>query len=168
MEGAAASRPGVALSDSAWDWPAPSPSHSASGSTTGRRGAKARRACPCGCARRRATPPSTSPSTTASPWCFRAGTIVASAGGARALSLDEVRLEPVGAWTSLRSGARYPARWRLHMPELALELEVTPVLADQELDVGTRYWEGAVTVSGAEGGRAVSGRGYLEMVGYGP
>src|SRR2546425_1265651 len=164
MERAAASRPGVALSASPWDWPAPSPSHSASGSTTGRRGAKARRACPCGCARRRATPPSTSPSTTASPWCFR----VTAGCGARALSLDEVRLEPVGAWTSLRSGARYPARWRLHMPELALELEVTPVLADQELDVGTRYWEGAVTVSGAEGGRAVSGRGYLEMVGYGP
>ncbi len=99
---------------------------------------------------------------------FSAGTIVDSAGGAQALSLDEVRLEPVGAWTSPRSGARYPARWRLHMPELTLELEVTPVLADQELDVGTRYWEGAVTVSGAERGRTVSGRGYVEMVGYGP
>ncbi len=99
---------------------------------------------------------------------FSAGTIVDSAGGARTLSLDEVRLEPVGAWTSPRSGARYPARWRLRMRELALELEVTPVLADQELDVGTRYWEGAGTVSGAERGRPVSGRGYVEMVGYGP
>jgi predicted secreted hydrolase len=99
---------------------------------------------------------------------FSAGTIVDSAGGARTLSLAEVRLEPVGAWTSPRSGARYPARWRLRMPELTLELEVTPVLADQELDVGTPYWEGAVTVSGAERGRTVSGRGYVEMVGYGP
>jgi hypothetical protein len=33
--------------------------------------------------------------------------------------------------------------------------------------VGTRYWEGAVTARGAEGGRPVSGAGYVELVGYG-
>jgi len=46
---------------------------------------------------------------------------------------------------------------------LGLDLEIAPVLADQELDVGTRYWEGAVVVAGK-----VAGRGYVEMVGYGP
>jgi len=94
---------------------------------------------------------------------FSAGVIVDSMGSARALSLDDVTLEPVDAWTSPRSGARYPARWRLRMAGLALDLEIAPVLADQELDVGTRYWEGAVVVAGT-----VAGRGYVEMVGYGP
>ena len=94
---------------------------------------------------------------------FSAGAIVDSAGGARALSLDDVTLEPVDAWTSPRSGARYPARWRLSIAGLGLDLQIAPVLADQELDVGTRYWEGAVVVAGT-----VAGRGYVEMVGYGP
>jgi predicted secreted hydrolase len=94
---------------------------------------------------------------------FSAGAIVDSAGGARALSLDEVTLEPVDTWTSPRSGARYPARWRLSIAGLGLDLQMAPVLTDQELDVGTRYWEGAVVVAGT-----VAGRGYVEMVGYGP
>ena len=94
---------------------------------------------------------------------FSAGAIVDAAGNARTLNLDDVTLEPGGAWTSPRSGARYPARWRLRMAGLGLDLEISPVLADQELDVGTRYWEGAVVVAGK-----VAGRGYVEMVGYGP
>ena len=48
-----------------------------------------------------------------------------------------------------------------------LRLEVAPRLADQELIVGTRYWEGAVTVTGVAAGRPVSGQGYVELVGYG-
>ena len=41
-----------------------------------------------------------------------------------------------------------------------------PALADQELIVGTRYWEGAVGVEGtATGDRP--GSGYVELVGYG-
>jgi predicted secreted hydrolase len=94
---------------------------------------------------------------------FSAGVIVDAAGSARALSLDDVTLEPLDAWTSPRSGARYPARWRLSMAGLGLDLQISPALADQELDVGTRYWEGAVVVTGT-----VAGRGYVEMVGYGP
>ena len=94
---------------------------------------------------------------------FSAGAIVDSTGSARALSLADVTLEPLDAWTSPRSGARYPARWRLSIAGLGLDLQIAPALADQELDVGTRYWEGAVVVAGT-----VAGRGYVEMVGYGP
>jgi predicted secreted hydrolase len=94
---------------------------------------------------------------------FSAGALVDAAGSARILSLADVTLEPVDTWTSPRSGARYPARWRLRMAGLGLDLQIAPVLADQELDVGARYWEGAVVVAGT-----VAGRGYVEMVGYGP
>jgi predicted secreted hydrolase len=94
-----------------------------------------------------------------------AGSLVDVAGGARRLGPADARVEVTGEWASPRSGARYPSGWRVAAAGLALE--VAPRLPDQELDVGTRYWEGAVTVRGAEGGRPVSGVGYVELVGYG-
>jgi predicted secreted hydrolase len=68
-------------------------------------------------------------------------------------------------WTSPRGG-RYPARWRLRVPSLALDLEVEPVIAEQELATDPRYWEGAVDARGKREGESVAGRGYVELVGY--
>jgi predicted secreted hydrolase len=62
---------------------------------------------------------------------------------------------------------RYPARWRLSVPSAALALDITPRQADQELNVGTRYWEGAVSITGSAGQRRIAGQGYVELVGYG-
>src|SRR5262249_624747 len=60
----------------------------------------------------------------------------------------------------------YPARWRLTVPSASLLLELQPRLADQELMVGTRYWEGAVAVTGSgAAGAALAGHGYVELVG---
>jgi predicted secreted hydrolase len=53
------------------------------------------------------------------------------------------------------------------VPSAELRLEIAPRLADQELRVGTRYWEGAVAVAGSSAGRPTAGRGYVELVGYG-
>ena len=97
---------------------------------------------------------------------FSAGTLVAADGTTRALEPGDVRVETLARWTSPRSGVRYPARWRLSVPSAELRLEVEPRLADQELSVGTRYWEGAVVVAGSAGDRAVAGQGYVELVGY--
>jgi predicted secreted hydrolase len=98
---------------------------------------------------------------------FSAGSIVDERGAARALSGDDVRMEAVGTWTSPASRVRYPSGWRLILPREDLTLEITPRLADQELRVGTRYWEGAVTVLGKAAGRPITGQGYVELVGYG-
>jgi predicted secreted hydrolase len=54
----------------------------------------------------------------------------------------------------------------VRVPELALDLRVHPVLANQELTGTPRYWEGAVDVTGRSGARTVGGRGYVELVGY--
>jgi predicted secreted hydrolase len=94
-----------------------------------------------------------------------AGSLVDASGGVRQLSAGEARVEATGQWQSPRSGTRYPSGWRVETAGLALDL--APRLLDQELDVGPRYWEGAVTVRGADGGRPVSGVGYVELVGYG-
>jgi predicted secreted hydrolase len=98
---------------------------------------------------------------------FSAGTLVAADGTARRLDAADVRIETLAHWTSPHSGVRYPARWRVSVPGADLRLEIEPRLPDQELRVGTRYWEGAVGVVGAGGGRALNGQGYVELVGYG-
>ena len=98
---------------------------------------------------------------------FSAGTLVAADGGARPLAAGDVSVETLAHWTSPHSGVRYPARWRLTVPSAELRLEITPRLADQELRVNTRYWEGAVAVAGMAGVWSINGQGYVELVGYG-
>lgn len=98
---------------------------------------------------------------------FSAGTLVAADGTTRPLGAGDVRIETLAHWTSPPSGVRYPARWRLSVPSAELQLEIAPRLADQELRVGTRYWEGAVAVTGSSDGRTIGGQGYVELVGYG-
>lgn len=94
-----------------------------------------------------------------------AGTWVSRDGRARALSSQDVHIDVLGHWRSPR-GTVYPSRWRVRVPSLGLDVELTPVLADQELDTVPVYWEGDVAVSGTRAGRAVRGKGYVELVGY--
>ncbi len=94
-----------------------------------------------------------------------AGTWVESGGAARPLGAQAVTIEVTGRWLS-PGGVTYPSAWRVRVPELALDLTVRPLLADQELTDTPRYWEGAVDVSGVRAGHTVGGRGYVELVGY--
>jgi predicted secreted hydrolase len=96
---------------------------------------------------------------------FSAGTWVLPDGRARSLGHDEVRIEALDHWTD-SAGVRYPSRWRVLVPRQHLALEVTPLLADQELVTSPRYWEGAVNVSGTRAGKPIEGRGYVELVGF--
>jgi predicted secreted hydrolase len=94
-----------------------------------------------------------------------AGTWVERAGTVQALSAREVSVEVTAHWRS-PAGVRYPSAWRLSVPQLGLELAIQPLLADQELGTTPRYWEGAVDVRGTRAGEPLSGRGYVELVGY--
>jgi predicted secreted hydrolase len=94
-----------------------------------------------------------------------AGTFVAGDGRVRALASTDVDIEVQSYWASPRGG-RYPARWSVRVPSLALSVALHPVLADQELKGPPRYWEGAVEVSGTLGTTPIGGAGYVELVGY--
>jgi predicted secreted hydrolase len=94
-----------------------------------------------------------------------AGTWMESSGEARPLKSPAVDIEVTDHWTA-DEGLRYPSGWRVRVPSLALDVSVHPVLADQELKTSPRYFEGAVDVSGTRAGRALRGRGYVELVGY--
>jgi predicted secreted hydrolase len=98
------------------------------------------------------------------------GTFVKASGEAIRLSNSDFQVEVLERWKSPRSGATYPARWRIRVTPLNLELSIVPALPDQELitEKSTRvtYWEGSVMVSGRSGQNPVSGVGYVEMTGY--
>lgn len=94
------------------------------------------------------------------------GVLVATDGQARLLGWNEVELHPLGEWVSSKTKDRYPARWRLLLPTENIDLTVTPKVADQEMRLTVRYWEGAVTVNGRAGDQKIGGQGYLEMTRY--
>lgn len=82
------------------------------------------------------------------------------------LKAQDATIEVLATWTSPHSKVSYPSSWRLSVPGQNLELDVMPLINDQELNVSVRYWEGAVSVKGTKNGRPVSGHGYVELTGY--
>ena len=97
---------------------------------------------------------------------FSKGLLHHADGTAEVITREDVTLEVLDSWES-PLGGRYPARWRLNLPEKHVSLEITPLIADQELNVSVRYWEGAVDVRGNIGEKQVDGSGYVELTGYG-
>ncbi len=77
-----------------------------------------------------------------------------------------------GSWKSLHTGAVYPAGWRIAVPGEGLAIELSPTVADQELDTrptsGVVYWEGSQHVTAVRGGTVRSGEAYVELTGYAP
>ncbi|RIL11816.1 carotenoid 1,2-hydratase [bacterium] len=97
------------------------------------------------------------------------GSLIGRDGAVTPLGRADFGLTPTGRWTSPRTGGVYPSGWRLTVPAAGLDVAVEPLVRDQELDVGFKYWEGAVRVSGTGGdGRPVAGHGYAELTGYAP
>lgn len=101
---------------------------------------------------------------------FSSGTFIAEDGTSTTLSVADFSIEPVGEWKSPISGAVYPSGWKVRVPGKHVNLDIVPVIKDQELDTrGTTmivYWEGSCQVSGTVGDKAVNGRAYVELVGY--
>jgi len=94
---------------------------------------------------------------------FSSGTYIAPNGQAAHLKRADFELQPVEYWTSPKTSARYPVRWRISIPAMRVTLECAAAIPEQELvdENGPTYWEGAVTYRGS-----AAGVGYLEMTGY--
>jgi predicted secreted hydrolase len=93
------------------------------------------------------------------------GSFVDGRGAKTGLNPSELRLDVLDRWNSPRGGD-YPSRWHVVVDTVDLDVEVVPLLADQELDLSFRYWEGAVRVFGTRTGERVTGVGYVELTGY--
>ncbi|MBA2502165.1 MAG: carotenoid 1,2-hydratase [Pyrinomonadaceae bacterium] len=101
---------------------------------------------------------------------FSSGSFVDHDGGRTHLAREDFEVEPTGYWRSPQTGAIYPSGWRLRVARLSIDVRVTPVIKDQELDTrGTTmivYWEGACDVEGRMRDAETRGRAYVELVGY--
>ncbi len=98
------------------------------------------------------------------------GTLVDPGGRGRHLQLTDFAIQPLATWQSPKSGAVYPAAWKISLPAPGYELEIQPTVSDQELitskSTQITYWEGSVRVKGTKNGKPVSGQGYVELTGY--
>jgi predicted secreted hydrolase len=98
---------------------------------------------------------------------FSSGTLVDAQGKGRHLKLADFNIQALNTWKSPRSGAVYPAAWKISLPEQGYELELHPTVANQELEASNiTYWEGSVRITGTRNGKPVHGQGYVELTGY--
>ena len=98
------------------------------------------------------------------------GTVVKTDGKTLHLASEMFSVEMLDTWKSPASGATYPAKWRLQVPCLLIDLTVQPNLANQEMrtpeSTQVTYWEGSVSACGLRQGRPWAGAGYVELTGY--
>jgi len=101
---------------------------------------------------------------------YSSGTIIFPDGNHQHLSLKDFQIEVLDNWKSQKSGATYPARWRVKVPHHQIDMLLTPTVKDQELitkeSTRVTYWEGSVKVEGRDQGNPIKGMGYVELTGY--
>ena len=95
------------------------------------------------------------------------GTLVMADGTQARITNADFTLEVLDEWTSRTTNITYPARWQLTAPTHDLDVEIVPLIPDQEMKVSYVYWEGAVNATGQMAGAPVTGRGFVELTGYG-
>jgi len=96
---------------------------------------------------------------------FSAGTLVQPNGATTRLSGKDFSVSVTSYWRSPIDGTLYPSAWQLDAAKESIHWAVKPAIADQELNLAIRYWEGAVEVSDLGSGAAI-GNGYAELTGY--
>ena len=104
------------------------------------------------------------------PSSFSSGAFIDPSGTRTHLTREDFSIEVTGYWRSPHTDVTYPIGWRLRVPSCGVDVTITPVVKDQELDTrGTTmivYWEGACAVRGRHSERETEGRAYVELVGY--
>lgn len=84
-----------------------------------------------------------------------------------ALGQGDFELTILDTWQSPTTSILYPAAWDVRLPDHNIELQITPLIADQEMRVSIVYYEGATAIAGTVDGQSVQGRGFVELTGYG-
>ncbi|WP_264695419.1 lipocalin family protein [Candidatus Nitrosacidococcus sp. I8] len=96
------------------------------------------------------------------------GTLVTSQGEIETLTREDIALNPLSNWKSPNTHISYPTHWQLQIPEHDIDLNITPSIENQELNLSLDYWSGSVTVTGYYQGNNVIGKGFQELTGYQP
>jgi len=99
---------------------------------------------------------------------YSSGTLVRPDGSLYRFLRDDFLVTELNHWYSHKTHATYPVRWRIVVPRESMDLKLDAVMPQQELITKythINYWEGEMVVSGARGGKKVSGKAYVEMTG---
>ena len=96
---------------------------------------------------------------------YNEGLIVNDDSSTIKLGTGDIVLTVLDTWKS-STGVTYPVKWKAEVVSLAKTLIVEGAFNAQELDLSTRYWEGAVNIYNAQDTNTIIGTGYLEMTGY--
>ncbi|MEO0489643.1 MAG: lipocalin-like domain-containing protein [Cyanobacteria bacterium J06659_2] len=94
------------------------------------------------------------------------GTYISADGTTQAIDHTDWQIDVLDTWHSPNSQADYPCQWHIEIPKLALVLDGKSLMLNQELNISTTYWEGAVAFEGIVSEQPVSAKGYVEMTGY--
>jgi predicted secreted hydrolase len=101
---------------------------------------------------------------------YSSGTMIFADNTYRHLPFKTFQIEVLEGWRSQKSGATYPSKWRVRVPDSQIDLLLTPTVKDQELitkeSTRVTYWEGSVKIVGEYQGNPIKGLGYVELTGY--
>ena len=82
------------------------------------------------------------------------------------VSRSDFIVQQTSRWKSPKSGNIYPSGWVIKLDRFQMNIQVEPMMKDQEFEGNFKYWEGAVRVKGTFKGKLVEGAGYVELTGY--
>ena len=95
------------------------------------------------------------------------GTFSQADGSSQPFLNDNFQITVLDTWRSPQTQGVYPSAWEVHLEQPNCQLQVRPLMANQELHFpAVTYWEGAVRFEGSCDGKQVQGKGYVELTGY--
>ncbi len=96
---------------------------------------------------------------------FSSGTFIDTNGETTNLEMEDFEIQGINSWIN-PNGHTYPSGWFVKVSDLEIDLKITPVIENQEMNLFFQYWEGAVFIEGTVNGEEISGFGYVELTGY--
>lgn len=82
----------------------------------------------------------------------------------------DIKVRVLSTWISPKTRIKYPAAWQLISKKLKLDITIRPEFNQQEIydlkKTPITYWEGACKVTGTKNNKQVTGKSYVELVGY--
>lgn len=86
-------------------------------------------------------------------------------GRVQSFQRREIGLEVTRYRSSETQGRRYAVAWRLTIPLIGVDLDVTPLDGDRSADFPAVMWSGRVRISGRQGGQRIVGQGWADVGG---
>ncbi len=96
---------------------------------------------------------------------YSSGSLIAQDGSVIRLAPEDWSVQVTDEWQSDLTSSVYPVGWEIELPDYDIDISGQAFINNQELNVSTTYWEGAVSWQGSKNGAPINGRGYVEMTG---